>query len=136
VSNVPNALRMVEGIPNGTVDPALLHPDFRAWTLTLGDLAGDAYLGALARLAALFEPPLHVEVVGVTDGGDRVAIEARSQGTLPDGSTYRNNYAFFFAFADGQILEIREYLDVSAIGVIRAFQAARDTQSQTHGAAR
>jgi hypothetical protein len=126
MSNAETAVRVIEEIPRGTIDPAVLHPDFRAWTLTLGDLSRERYLTALNRMATLFSPPLRVEVIGVTDGGDRVAVEARSTGTLPDGSTYRNSYHFLFGFADGLIVDIREYLDTAAVDVIRKFQAARD----------
>jgi len=126
VSNAEMAVRVIEEIPRGVVDPAVLHPDFRAWTLTLGELSRERYLTALNRMATLFSPPLRVDVIGVTDGGDRVAVEARSAGTLPDGSTYRNSYHFLFAFADGLIIDIREYLDTAAVDVIRKFEAARD----------
>lgn len=124
--NAEVAVRVIEEIPRGVIDPAVLHPDFQAWTLTLGELSRDRYLTALSRLATLFSPPLRIEVIGVTDGGDRVAVEARSTGTLPDGSTYRNSYHFLFAFVDGLIVDIREYLDTAAVGAIRKFQAARD----------
>jgi uncharacterized protein len=126
VSNAEVALRVIEEIPSGVIDPAVLHPDFQAWTLTLGELSRDRYLTALNRMATLFSPRLRIEVIGVTDGGDRVAVEARSTGALPDGSTYRNSYHFLFAFADGLIVDIREYLDTAAVEVIRKFQAARD----------
>lgn len=129
MSNAETAVRVTEEIPSGVIDPAVLHPDFHAWTLTLGELSRERYLTALNRLATLFSPPLNVEVIGVTDGGDRVAVEARSIGRLPDGSTYRNNYHFLFAFAEGLIIDIREYLDTAAVDVIRKFQAVRDAAS-------
>lgn len=126
MSNADVAVRVTKGIPSGVIDPAVLHPDFHAWTLTLGELSRERYLTALNRMATLFDPPLQVEVIGVTDGGDRVAVEARSVGTLPDGSAYRNSYHFLFAFAGQLIIEIREYLDTSVVDNIRKAQATRD----------
>ncbi|MGH3493253.1 MAG: nuclear transport factor 2 family protein [Sciscionella sp.] len=125
MSNVEVALRLMDEIPSGRFSPELLHPEFTAWTITFGDLEGAAYLGALRRLAAVFSPPLRIEIVGVTDGGERVAIEADSEGTLPDGSTYTNHYHFLFAFTDGRVSQIREYLDTAPIDRIRAAQQAQ-----------
>ena len=129
MSNVPTALRVMDAIPSGVLSPELLHPDFHAWTITLGDMEGAAYLEALRRLATLFSPPLRIRIVGVTDGGDRVAVEARSSGTLPDGTSYSNHYHFLFAFEGGLMREIREYLDTGPVAAIRAAQALASSRT-------
>ncbi len=109
--NVAKARRIIEQIPTGALDGDLLHPDFKAWTITNGTLPGAAYLAGIERLAKLFVPPLVFDVVAVTDGGDRVAVEATSSGVLPDRTTYSNSYHFAFVFENGQLRELREYLD-------------------------
>ncbi len=48
----------------------------------------------------------------VTSEGNRVAVEADSDGVLASGKPYNNQYVFFFYFDDdGKIIEFREYWD-------------------------
>jgi ketosteroid isomerase-like protein len=119
VSNIGNAQRVIEMVPSGAIDAEVLHPEFRAWTISSGDLSAERYLGALKLFADLFTPPLTMTVTGVTDGGDRVAIEAESHGTLANGATYRNSYHFLLTFDGGLIREMREYLDPRQLDAIR-----------------
>jgi ketosteroid isomerase-like protein len=118
-ANADTARRIIEQIPTGEIDSGLLHPQFRVWTISSGDLSADRYLGLMKRFAGLFAPPVTITVTGVTDGGDRVAIEATSHGTLSDGHSYRNSYHFLLAFDDGLVREIREYLDPGPLTAIR-----------------
>jgi len=110
-SNEDLARTIIASIGAGTIDADLLHPAFHAWTNASGDFARGAYLGALRRFAALFDKPLIIEITGITDGGDRIAVEAVSQGALPGGRSYRNTYHFLLRFDEGRLREIREYLD-------------------------
>lgn len=119
MSNADTARRIIEQIPSGAIDPGLLDPEFRAWTISSGDLPADQYLGLVKRFARLFTPALTMTVTGITDGGDRVAIEANSHGTLPRGDSYRNSYHFLLAFDNGLLREIREYLDPRQLTAIR-----------------
>jgi ketosteroid isomerase-like protein len=122
-SNEDLARTIIAGISAGKIDADLLHPAFHAWTNASGDFARDAYLGALRRFATLFDKPLIIEITGVTDGGDRVAVEATSQGSLPSGQIYRNTYHFLLRFDAGQLREIREYLDPRQLDAIRPLLA-------------
>jgi ketosteroid isomerase-like protein len=119
MANAGTAQRVIEGISSGSIDSELLHPQFHAWTISGGDLSGEAYLGLMKKFTGLFTSPLTVTITGVTDGGDRVAIEAESHGTLPGGHSYRNSYHFLLAFEDGLLREIREYLDPTRLTAIR-----------------
>ncbi|WP_329410422.1 nuclear transport factor 2 family protein [Nocardia vinacea] len=118
-SNGELARTIVTGISGGTIDTALLHPEFRAWTNASGEFTRDAYLGAMQRFASLFDTPLNIEIAGITDGGERVAVEATSQGALPNGQSYRNTYHFLLLFDAGRLKEIREYLDPRQLDPIR-----------------
>lgn len=129
MSNAGKARRVVEQIPSGGIDVDLLHPEFRAWTISSGHLPGDHYLGLMKRFAGLFAPPLAVTVTGITDGGDRVAIEAKSHGTLPGGHSYQNSYHFLLAFDGGLLREIREYMDTSQLAAIRPLLGARSGET-------
>jgi hypothetical protein len=56
--NAGTAQRVIEEIPSGSVDSELLHPQFRAWTISSDDLSAEKYLGLLKVFAGLFTPPL------------------------------------------------------------------------------
>ncbi len=49
-----------------------------------------------------------------TAEGDRVALEAQTRGTLPDGRVYTNEYHYLFTFRDGKVLQVKEYMDTQA----------------------
>lgn len=49
-----------------------------------------------------------------TAEGDRVALESRTHGVLPDGRVYTNEYHYLFTFRNGKILEVKEYMDTQA----------------------
>ena len=50
-------------------------------------------------------------VLGMTAEGNRVAVEAESEGRHASGKTYRNQYHFLFELQNGKILRMKEYLD-------------------------
>lgn len=45
---------------------------------------------------------------------DRVALESRNRGVLPDGRVYTNEYHYLFTFRDGKVLQVKEYMDTQA----------------------
>ncbi|MGD9665532.1 MAG: nuclear transport factor 2 family protein [Novosphingobium sp.] len=51
------------------------------------------------------------EVTGITAEGDRVAVEAKSQGVGPGTATYQNVYNTTFEMKDGLIHTAREFFD-------------------------
>ena len=52
-----------------------------------------------------------LSAVGVTAEGERVAVEAESNGELANGREYRNRYHFLFVVAGGKVKRITEYVD-------------------------
>ena len=65
-----------------------------------------------ARVFARLASPPRMKVLSTTAEGDRVAIEAESQGRLVDGRPYENQYHFLLRFDEqGKVLEFKEYLD-------------------------
>lgn len=52
---------------------------------------------------------LRFTISSVTAEGDRVIVEATGNAITSDGKPYRNDYCKVFTFADGRILELKEY---------------------------
>ncbi|WP_439621378.1 nuclear transport factor 2 family protein [Hyphomonas sp.] len=66
-----------------------------------------------AMLRGQLSAPLEFEFTGLTQEGDRVAVEATSAGALRNGKSYRNQYHFLFVLESGVIKHIREYHDTA-----------------------
>ena len=64
-----------------------------------------------AWIATIMPGGLQVVPTGITAEGDRVAVEAESEGKTTTGKTYNNQYHFLFEVHDGKIQAIREYPD-------------------------
>ncbi len=47
--------------------------------------------------------------------GDHVVVEHTGSSATPDGRRYDNNYCWVLDFTDGQIHEIREYMDTHLV---------------------
>ncbi len=66
----------------------------------------------LASVGAAFVPgSQHATIRGFVHGEGPTAAEVQIRADAPDGRRYENYYAFFFAFRDERISEIREYVD-------------------------
>ena len=99
---------------------SLLCDDATYWTIGkphLFDYAGER--GKAEIVAYMATPSIFVGGVEVTFGAitaedDRVAVEAETRGTMPDGRVYTNVYHYLFTFRDGRILRVKEYMDTQA----------------------
>lgn len=98
----------------------LLHPDATYWVIGKPHLF--AYGGEQTReqiVAYMSTPSIFVGGVQTTFGDitaedDRVAVEAETKGTLPDGRVYTNVYHYLMKFKDGKIIRVKEYLDTQS----------------------
>jgi ketosteroid isomerase-like protein len=54
---------------------------------------------------------VQLTATGMTAEGNRVAVEAVSDGETLGGKRYQNRYHFLFEFDNGQITAVREYMD-------------------------
>ena len=75
---------------------------------------GKADFIAWARTPSIFVGGAKVSYGDITAEGDRVALESRTEGTLPDGRVYTNAYHYLFTFRDGKVLQVKEYMDTQA----------------------
>ena len=64
-----------------------------------------------AWLTGVFPEGLKFTVKAMTAEGDRVAIEAESDGRHINGKIYNNLYHFLMVIRDGKISELKEYMD-------------------------
>ena len=98
----------------------LLHPDATYWVIGKPHLF--SYGGEQTReqiVAYMSTPSIFVGGVQTTFGDitaedDRVALEAETKGTLPDGRVYTNVYHYLMKFKDGKIIRVKEYLDTQS----------------------
>jgi ketosteroid isomerase-like protein len=107
-------------VHDGAKFAALLHPEATYWTLGKPHLwrhVGEKTRGAIVAYMSspsIFPGGVKVSFGEITAEDDRVAIEAATEGTLPDGRVYTNLYHYLMIFRDGLIWRVKEYLDTAA----------------------
>ena len=88
---------------------------------TMGNtLISGTYTRAQIQQAAggifeVFPQGLHFTIKAMTAEGDRVAVEAESDGLHVSGKRYGNQYHFLFRFRDGKVVELKEYMDTERV---------------------
>ena len=98
-----------EAVTAGDLPDRLLTPDMRGWTTHQGDMDKAAYQHVVHLLAEISSEPLAFTIDAITIEDDRAAAEARSKGTLIDGTEYANTYVFTFRFREGRISSVAEH---------------------------
>ena len=68
-------------------------------------------LEGMPQVLDLFPEGLTFQIHEMTAEGERVAIEASSQGVTFRGDRYQQEYHFLMRARDGKIVEWREYMD-------------------------
>ena len=58
-----------------------------------------------------FPEGLSFSVTGMVAEGDKVAVEAESDGMHASGVPYQNSYHFLFTLRDGKVVQLKEYMD-------------------------
>ena len=56
-----------------------------------------------------------MNVTHVAAENDIVVAEAHGEARTKDGRNYKNTHCFVFRFADGKIVESREYMDTQLV---------------------
>ena len=114
------ALLEASGKHDGETFAALMHPEATWWTLGkphLFDYCGEKSREAICAYMAtpsIFVGGVETTIGAVTAEGERVAVEAETKGTLPDGRVYTNMYHYLFTFRDGKVWRVKEYLDTQS----------------------
>jgi ketosteroid isomerase-like protein len=80
-------------------------------TLISGTFNKDQIRNFAGSIYEVFPQGLTFTILGMTAEGERVAVEAESQGEHVSGKHYNNEYHFLFEFRDGELVSLREYMD-------------------------
>lgn len=84
-------------------------------TLISGRYSKAQIAAAAGGIFQSFPQGIRFAITGITAEGERVAVEAESEGLHISGKVYSNQYHFLFIFRDGELLELREYMDTERV---------------------
>jgi uncharacterized protein len=84
-------------------------------TLISGKFTRAQISAAAAQIYAVFPAGVNCTIDAMTAEGERVAVEAHSEGRHVSGALYSNEYHFLFVFRDGEIAILREYMDTERV---------------------
>ena len=97
----------------------MYHPDGAVWTsgqtLISGTFGKEQISRAAGAIYEAFPQGLNFTILAMTAEGDRVAVEAKSEGDHISGKRYENLYHFLFEFRDGQLYRLKEYMDTEKV---------------------
>lgn len=84
-------------------------------TLISGQSSKDQIKAAVAGIYEVFPTGLSFTVLDMVGEGEKVAVEAVSEGEHVSGQTYSNEYHFLFEFKKGELIKLKEYMDTEQI---------------------
>ena len=84
-------------------------------TLISGVFGKEHIANSAGSVFEVFPQGLRFDIQAMTAEGDRVAVEATSEGEHISGQTYTNEYHFLFEFRDGKLLRLKEYMDTEMV---------------------
>lgn len=84
-------------------------------TLISGTFSRDQVAASAGGIFEAFPQGLTFTILDMVAEGDKVAVEATSEGQHASGATYTNEYHFLFEFADGKLRRLREYMDTERV---------------------
>lgn len=65
-----------------------------------------------------FPSGLVFTILNMTAEEDRVAVEATSEGLHVTGQQYKNHYHFLLTWQEGELLELKEYMDTELVTAV------------------
>ncbi len=84
-------------------------------TLISGTFSKPEIAASAGAIFEVFPEGLKFEIHDMVAEGEKVAVEAVSEGEHVSGQTYSNEYHFLFEFRDGKLLKLKEYMDTEMI---------------------
>ena len=106
-------------IPISSADVARLDElyaeDFEVWTAGSMPFSGSSgkvqALEGMKMIGGMFPDGLEFTILETTVEGERVAVEAVSDGVHVSGKRYHNQYHFLVIVRDGKVHRLKEYMD-------------------------
>lgn len=84
-------------------------------TLISGTYTRDQVAAAAGGIYQVFPQGIRFTIKAMTAEGERVAVEAESEGAHVSGQIYSNQYHFLMRFRDGKVVEFKEYMDTERV---------------------
>jgi ketosteroid isomerase-like protein len=84
----------------------------------------------LHPLFEAFATPYRFTIEEIFAEADRVVVLGRGQVATKWGKDYNNSYCFILRLADGQLRELREYLDTALVEAVFSDPRARERMSR------
>ena len=84
-------------------------------TLISGSYGKEQIAQYAAGVLQVFPQGIRFTIQAMTAEGERVAVEAASEGMHVSGKLYSNQYHFLFRFRDGKVVEFKEYMDTERV---------------------
>jgi ketosteroid isomerase-like protein len=107
--------------------------DFEIWTAGSLPFSGASNkpqaLEGMGMIASMFPEGLSFTILETTVEGDRVAVEAISDGMHVSGKRYHNQYHFLVIVRDGKVHGLKEYMDTQHAKEVLV-DAMADVQAQ------
>lgn len=84
-------------------------------TLISGIFSREQIAATAGGIFDVFPEGLKFTPLSMVGEGDKVAVEATSEGMHISGRVYSNEYHFLFEFQDGKLLRLKEYMDTERV---------------------
>ena len=84
-------------------------------TLISGTFSKEQITASAGGIFDVFPGGISFTIDSMIAEGDRVAVEAHSEGQHVSGQIYSNEYHFLFQFRDGKLLKLKEYMDTERV---------------------
>jgi hypothetical protein len=84
-------------------------------TLISGIFSREQIAASAGGIFEVFPEGLKFTALSMVGEGDKVAVEATSEGKHISGQTYTNEYHFLFEFRGGKLLKLKEYMDTERV---------------------
>jgi ketosteroid isomerase-like protein len=84
-------------------------------TLISGKFTKAQINAAAGAIFETFPQGIRFTIRAMTAEGERVAVEAESDGMHISGKRYQNEYHFLFVFRKGELVTLKEYMDTERV---------------------
>lgn len=115
------ALQYLAFIEAGDLPAAmkLASDDAVFWMPNTGDMDKAAFAGFLSAVLPVIRT-MKLTIRGVTEDGERIAVEVDGRAELANERVYKNHYHFLFIIRNGLLHNVKEFTDTAP--AIEAFQ--------------